>query len=64
MSEQERAAWRDGFLAALAMAERRCTDAAIYVRTRARTNEDHSIANTYEQAGAMVRSLPVPEDRA
>lgn len=63
-TDQQRAAWREGFLAALAMAERRCTDAAIYVRTRARTNEDHSIANTYEQAGAMVRALPLPEDRA
>jgi hypothetical protein len=61
MNEQERAAWREGFLAALAMAERRCEDAARYVRLRARSGEDHTVASTYEQAGAMVRSLPVPE---
>jgi hypothetical protein len=61
MSEQERAAWREGFLAALVMAERRCKDAARYVRLRARTGEDHTVASTYEQAGAMVRGLPVPE---
>jgi hypothetical protein len=53
---------REGFLAALVMAERRCMDAATYVRTRARTNEDHSIANTYEQAGTMVRAVPVPDN--
>jgi hypothetical protein len=61
-TDQQRAAWREGFLAALAMAERRCTDAAIYVRTRARTGEDHTVASTYEQAGAMVRALPMPEN--
>jgi len=61
MSEQERAAWREGFQAALVMAERRCEDAARYVRLRARTGEDHTVASTYEQAGAMVRALPVPE---
>jgi hypothetical protein len=53
---------REGFLAALVMAERRCMDAATYVRTRARTNEEHSIANTYEQAGTMVRAVPVPDN--
>ena len=53
-------AWRDGFRAALAMAERRCDDAARYVRLRARNPEDHNVAATYEQAGAMVRALPVP----
>jgi hypothetical protein len=60
-TDQERAAWREGFLAALVMAERRCEDAARYVRLRARTGEDHTVASTYEQAGAMVRALPVPE---
>ncbi len=53
---------REGFLAALAMAERRCEDAARYVRLRARTGEDHTVASTYEQAGAMIRNLPVPAD--
>ena len=52
---------REGFLAALEMAERRCEDAARYVRLRARSGEDHTVASTYEQAGAMVRALPVPD---
>ena len=52
---------REGFLVALEMAERRCEDAARYVRLRARSGEDHTVASTYEQAGAMVRALPVPE---
>ena len=52
---------REGFLAALEMAERRCEDAARYVRLRARSVDDHTVASTYEQAGAMVRALPVPE---
>jgi hypothetical protein len=53
---------REGFLAALAMAERRCEDAARYVRLRARTGEDHTVASTYEHAAAMVRDLPMPAD--
>lgn len=53
---------QEGFLTALAMAERRCEDAARYVRLRARTGEDHTVASTYEQAGAMIRNLPVPDD--
>jgi hypothetical protein len=43
------------------MAERRCEDAARYVRLRARTGADHTVASTYEHAAAMVRDLPVPE---
>jgi len=53
---------REGFLAALAMAERRCEDAARYVRLRARSGEDHTVASTYEHAAAMVRDLPMPAD--
>jgi hypothetical protein len=53
---------REGFLVALAMAGRRCEDAARYVRLRARSGEDHTVASTYEQAGAMIRNLPVPAD--
>jgi hypothetical protein len=44
------------------MAERRCEDAARYVRLRARTGADHTVASTYEHAAAMVRALPVPDD--
>lgn len=61
LREALREARREGFLAALEMAERRCEDAARYVRLRARSGEDHTVANTYEQAGAMVRALPVPD---
>lgn len=61
VAAREAAARREGFLAALEMAERRCEDAARYVRLRARSGEDHTVASTYEQAGAMVRALPVPD---